>query len=87
MSLVVGRNRGGIHRTQSISDSGVNMALYRPLSPVGLRRNSISEGRFLRQVRRFVASCLQSRCRELDLGMRSDRLSAKWTVMESSSLI
>lgn len=87
IKCLLGGNEGGLHRTQSISDSGDNMALYRPLSPVGLRRNSISEGKFLRQVRRFVASCLQSRWRELDLGMRSHRLSAKWTLMESNSLI
>lgn len=72
---------------QRISDSGDNMAMYRPLSPVGLRRNSISDGRFVRQVRRFMAVCLQSRCRDPDFGIRSDRLSASWMAMESSGLI
>ena len=47
----------------------------------------MSAGSFLRQVRRFVASCLQLRWRELDRGMRSDRLSARWMAMERSSLI
>ncbi len=62
---------------QSISESGDNMDLYRPLSPVGLLRNSMSDGRLLRQVRRSVAVCWQLRCRDPDLGMRSDRLSAR----------
>lgn len=78
---------GHIQRMQSSSARGHNMALYRLLSPVGLRRNSMSAGRFLRQARRFVAVCLQLYCREADLGMRSDRLSASWTAMERSSFI
>ena len=47
----------------------------------------MSAGSFLRQVRRFVASCLQSRWREVDRGMRSDRLSERWMAIERSSLI
>ena len=37
----------------------------------------MSAGSFLRQERRLVASCLQLRWRELDRGMRWDRLSAR----------
>lgn len=65
-----------VQRMQSSSESGDSIARYRALSPVGLRRNSISEGRLLRQVRRLAAVFLQSCCREFDFGMRSDRLSA-----------
>lgn len=61
---------------QSRSDTGDSMAIYKDLSPVGLRRNSISEGSFPRQVRRFAAVCLQLRCRDSDFGIRSDILSA-----------
>lgn len=71
---------------QSSSDSGDSIAQYRALSPVSLRRNSISGGRLLRQVRRFAAVCLQLRCRDSDFGMRPDRLSASWMARERSSL-
>ena len=47
----------------------------------------MSAGSFLRELRRSVASCLQSRWRELDRGMRSDRLSARKMAVERSSLI
>ena len=71
---------------QSNSDSGDSIARYRALSPVSLRRNSISGGRLLRQVRRFAAVCLQLRCRDSDFGMRADRLSASSMARERSSL-
>ena len=73
-----------IHSMQSISDSGDSMDLYRVLSPAGLRRNSMSGGICLRS---FEVISLQSFCKELDLGMRSDRLSANLSAMESKSLI
>ena len=76
-----------VQRMQSNSESGDSMARYRDLSPVGLRRNSISKGRLLRQVRRFAARCLQSRCSDSDFGMRSDRLSAIGMARVRSSLI